>query len=98
MAAHGFHRPGTRGHRQSGSDDVVERYRVSVETQKVRFLHDITEEDSKTVESEMSDCSRWMRGHDSPAADGTPYPRPAEVKERIDTLEEWVKSIRRRRS
>jgi len=79
-------------------NDVVERYRVSIETQKVRFLHDITEEDCKLVESEMSECSRWMRGHDHPAADGTPFPRPAELKKRIDALEEWVKSIRKRRS
>jgi hypothetical protein len=79
-------------------NDVVERYRVSVETQKVRFLHDITEEDCKLVEHEMSECSRWMRGHDQPAADGTPFPRPPEIKKRIDTLEEWVTSIRKRRS
>jgi energy-coupling factor transporter ATP-binding protein EcfA2 len=79
-------------------NDVVERYRVSIETQKVRFLHDITEADCKVVESEMSECSRWMRGHDEPAADGTPFPQPAELKKRIDALEEWVRSIRKRRS
>jgi hypothetical protein len=78
-------------------NDVVERYRVSVETQKVRFLHDITEEDCKVVESEMGECSRWMRGHDHPAADGTPFPTPLDLRARIDALNEWVKSIRKRR-
>src|SRR5262249_20939419 len=60
-------------------NDVVERYRHSVETQKVRCLHDITAEDCKTVEAAMSECSRWIRGHDHPAADGTPFPTPAEL-------------------
>jgi hypothetical protein len=79
-------------------NDVVERYRVSVETQKARFLHDITEEDCRTMEGEMSECSRWMRGHDHPAADATPFPGPAELKKHIDTLEDWVKVIRKRRN
>ena len=34
-------------------NDVVERYRVSIETQKVRVLHDITEEDCATIEDNM---------------------------------------------
>jgi hypothetical protein len=79
-------------------NDVVERYRVSVETQKVRFLHDITEDDCKVVENEMSECSRWMRGHDQPGADATPFPDSAELKKRIDALDEWVKAIRKRRN
>ena len=78
-------------------NDVVERYRHSVETQKVRYLHDITAEDCKTVEAAMSECSRWIRGHDHPAADGTPFPTPAELLKRIDELDGWVKAIRIRR-
>jgi len=78
-------------------NDVVERYRVSIETQKVRVLSDITEDDCTIVEDNMSECSRWMRGHDHPAADGTPFPRPAELKGSIDNLEDWVKSVRKRR-
>src|SRR5207253_153052 len=54
-------------------NDVVERYRHSIETQKVRFLYDITEDDCKTVDDAMTECSRWMRGHDHAPADGTPF-------------------------
>ena len=78
--------------------DVVERYRPSIETKKLRFLHDITKEDCETVEKEMTECSRWIRGHDQAAADGTPVPSPAELKTRIDELEKWVKAIRQRRN
>ena len=76
-------------------NDVVERYRPSIETQKVRPLHDITEADCKALEEEMTECSRWM--HDEASADGTPFPQPTELKKRIDALETWVKSIHKRR-
>ncbi|MFZ0296824.1 MAG: AAA family ATPase [Candidatus Sulfotelmatobacter sp.] len=78
-------------------NDVVERYRPSIETQKLRFLHDITEADLTAVEEAMTLCSRWMRGHDHPAADGTPFPDSATLKKRIDDLEAWVKAVRQRR-
>ena len=42
-------------------------------------------------------CSRWIRGHDEAFADGTPLPQPPELKTRIDELETWVKSVRKRR-
>lgn len=76
---------------------MVERYRHSIETQKVRKLHDITEADCKAVEDGMTECSRWMRGHDQAPADGTPFPTSAELRARIDNLENWVKRIRKRR-
>ncbi len=78
-------------------NNVVERYRPSIETQRLKYLHDITEEDCKTVESAMAECSRWMRGHDHPAADGTPFPEPADLSKRIEELDAWVQGIRKRR-
>jgi hypothetical protein len=78
-------------------NDVVERYRPSIETKKVAPLHDITESDCKAVEEGMTASSRWIRGHDEAVADGTPFPQPAALKARIDELETWVKTIRNRR-
>jgi len=40
---------------------------------------------------------RWMRGHDHPAADGTPFPDSATLKKRIDDLEAWMNALRLRR-
>jgi hypothetical protein len=79
-------------------NDVVERYRPSIQTQKVRLLHDITEDDCKAVEEGMTECSRWIRGHDQPPADATPFPPPADLKQRIEDLDSWVKAIRKRRA
>ncbi|MHB8432278.1 MAG: AAA family ATPase [Candidatus Tyrphobacter sp.] len=78
-------------------NDVVERYRPSIQTQRVKDLHDITEEDCKTVDDAMTECSRWIRGHDRAAADGTPFPAPTEFQKCVNDLDVWVKAIRRRR-
>lgn len=78
-------------------NDVVERYRPSIETKKVAPLHDITEADCKTVEAGMTECSRWIRGHDGAIADGSPFPKSDELKSRIDEFENWIDRIRKRR-
>jgi energy-coupling factor transporter ATP-binding protein EcfA2 len=76
---------------------VVERYRPSIQTQKLAPLADITEEDCKTVETAMTKCSTWLPGHDQAAAARAPVPGAAELKKDIDALETWVKGIRDRR-
>lgn len=78
-------------------NDVVERYRPSIETKKVAPLHDITEADCKAVEAGMTECSRWIRGHDGAIADGSPFPKSDELKSRIDEFENWIDGIRKRR-
>ena len=76
-------------------NDVVQRYRPSIETKRVRFLHDITADDCKAVEDGMKESSRWL--HDQPPADGTPVPKPDAVKKRIDDLAAFVENITQRR-
>jgi len=78
-------------------NDVVERYRPSIQTQRVRDLHDITTDDCKAIDDAMIECSRWIRGHDHAAADGTPIPGPADLQKCIKDLDDWVKAVRHRR-
>lgn len=66
--------------------DVIERYRPSIETQKARILYNITEADCTALENGMKESSRWIRGHDHTAADGSPFPSPAELKRVLTTL------------
>jgi hypothetical protein len=49
------------------------------------------------VEEAITECSRWIRGHDQPPADGTPFPKPADLQKRIQDLDDWVQRIRKRR-
>jgi energy-coupling factor transporter ATP-binding protein EcfA2 len=76
---------------------VVERFRPSVQTQQIAAISDITPEDCKAVEKGMSKCSAWLRGHDQPAAAPAPVPKPTELKADIDELDNWVKTINKRR-
>ncbi len=76
---------------------VVERFRHSIETQRVRVLHDITPGDCQAIEKGMTECSRWIRGHDAPQADAAPFPKPAELKKHIDDLDSWAQAIAKRR-
>ena len=76
---------------------VVERYRPSVQTQRLAPLSDITDADCKTVETAMTKCSTWLPGHDKAPAARAPVPGAAELKQDIEALEAWVKTIRDRR-
>jgi recombinational DNA repair ATPase RecF len=77
---------------------VVERYRPSVQTQRLPPLADITAADCQTVETAMTKCSAWLVGHDKAAAARAPVPGSAELKNDIEALETWVKGIRDRRN
>jgi ABC-type sugar transport system ATPase subunit len=76
---------------------VVERYRPSVQTQRLAPLADITNADCKTVETAMTKCSTWLPGHDKAPAARAPVPGTAELKKDVEALEIWVKGIRTRR-
>lgn len=76
---------------------VVERYRPGVQTQQVALIADITAEDCKAVETAMTKCSKWLRGHDQAAAARADVPEPSAVEADIEALETWVAAIRRRR-
>jgi energy-coupling factor transporter ATP-binding protein EcfA2 len=76
---------------------VVERYRPSVESQRLAQIADITADDCTTVDAAMTKCSTWLTGHDRAAAARAPVPEPAELQSDIQALETWVDAIRRRR-
>ena len=76
---------------------VVERYRPGVQTQQVALIADITAEDCKAVEIAMTKCSKWLPGHDQAAAARAEIPEPATLKADIDTLDDWVTAVRKRR-
>lgn len=77
--------------------DIVEPYRPEIMTQKVRYLDDIETADCAAVKAGMDECSRWMRGHKKAAGDGTPFPKPAQLQQRVQDLDDWAAKIRKRR-
>ncbi|MBI5263869.1 MAG: AAA family ATPase [Bradyrhizobium sp.] len=76
---------------------IVERYRPSVQTQRLAMISDVTDEDCQALDAAMTKCSRWLPGHDQAAAARAPVPEPNELKDDIDALENWVAAIQKRR-
>jgi energy-coupling factor transporter ATP-binding protein EcfA2 len=76
---------------------IVERFRPGVQTQQIATIADITLEDCRTLDAAMTKCSRWLTGHDQAAAARAAVPEPTELKGDIETLENWVAAIRKRR-
>ena len=79
-------------------EGVVVRFRADVQTQQIEKISDITPEDCKTVDIAMTKCSKWLPGHDQAPAAKQDVPEPDELKADIDELENWVSTIRKRRT
>lgn len=77
---------------------IVERFRPSVQTQHIGKIADISAEDCRIIDASMTKCSKWLPGHDQPAAARAPVPEPTELKADIEALEGWVITIRKRRN
>ena len=76
---------------------VVGRFQRDVHTQQLRDLHDITEEDIRSVNDGVTKASRFLEGHDTPDAGAEPVPDANEVEQDIKGLEDWVRAVRQRR-
>jgi energy-coupling factor transporter ATP-binding protein EcfA2 len=77
---------------------VITRYGRSIQTQKIEVVaNDITSIDYALIDKEMSKCSTYFGGHDQAPELSDPLPDTDELKKDINTLEEWVKSVRDRR-
>lgn len=78
-------------------DGIIERAKLPVQTQKLKKLVDITDDDVRIVEVNMSKCSRLTEAHDDPLATPDAPPSIDEFEEDVKVLADWVNSIRKRR-
>lgn len=76
---------------------TVERYRPSIQTQQVRSISDITEQDCTELDAGMEKSSKWLAGHDLAPAEHEDVPEPDELRADIDAIIAWVDRIRKRR-
>lgn len=78
-------------------NQAVQRFGRAIQTQRLKKVVDTTDEDYKTIEDNMSKCSTYFEGHDSAGALIETYPDADEVKEDIEILDTYLKTLRRRR-
>jgi len=78
-------------------NEVILRYGGEIQTNRLRYVHDIQQNDIKTIEDNMRKCSCYLSGHDQAYSDNEPVPNPSELLQDIRVLKNWVKSIRKRR-
>lgn len=78
-------------------DGVVERMKLPVQTQKLKKLVDISKDDVRIVEENMSKCSRLTEAHADPLATPDAPPTIDGLEADIRALDDWVKAVRKRR-
>lgn len=70
-------------------NQVVTRFGRSVQTNRLKRLVDLTEEDFKRIDAGMSKCSTYFRGHDSAPSVGDPYPTIDEVEADLSAIDDF---------
>ena len=73
------------------------RFGREIQTNRLRYVTDINEDDINIIDRNMSKCSCFMQGHDQAVAVNEKVPPPDELAKDIETLETWVDSMRPRR-
>jgi len=76
---------------------TVTRFGRAIQTQRLKKVIDLTEEDYTIIEENMSKASTYFLGHDTAGELIEEYPNIDEVKEDLNTLNEYVKKLRKRR-
>ena len=78
-------------------NEVVERFRPSIQTRRIGKITDISETDCKKIEEAMTKCSKLIPAHDHTPTAKHDVPEPKEIRQDIKELDTWAKSIRKRR-
>ncbi len=76
---------------------VIQRFGRAIQTQKLSKITDLTTEDYNLLETNMSKCSTYFLGHDSAGTLIEETPNSSEFLEDLTVLEDFAKTIRRRR-
>lgn len=68
--------------------DVIYRFRLGVETQKLRGVW-VDDQDVVDITNGMTKCSKWIGGHDHAGATGVSLPLPTELESDLKSLEDF---------
>lgn len=74
---------------------AIRRFGKEVQTQRLKNLHRLTEQQLIDLDAGMTRTSEWIQGHDHAADLALPVPEPEEAVADLEALEQWVKSVRK---
>ena len=78
-------------------NQTVQRFGRSVQTQKLKLVTDLTEDDYKIIENNMKKCSTYFSGHDTAGELIEEPPSIDDIKNDLNILDEFRKAIIQRR-
>src|SRR5690554_3172067 len=76
---------------------AIQRFGRAIQTQRLSKITDLTDDDYKLVEANMSKCSTYFTGHDTAGTLIEEMPDSDEFLTDLKVLEDYIKDIRRRR-
>lgn len=76
---------------------VVQRFGREIQTQRIKVLTDLTEDDYNLIEDNMKKCSTYMTGHDSSSALLEIMPDCDEIETDLKVLEDYLGEMRKRK-
>jgi hypothetical protein len=74
----------------------VMRFDHRVQTQRLKKVADICQDDLDTIDAGMTVCSKWLPGHAQATAINEPLPGPQDFFSEINRLEVFVQAMRQR--
>ncbi len=78
-------------------NQVVTRFGRGVQTNRLKRLVDLTEDDIKRIDAGMSKCSTYFRGHDSAPNIGDPYPTIDDVEADLSAIDDFNTELQTKR-
>ncbi len=85
-----------RGIEERLLNGVVQRFRRGVETQRLKRLTDITEDDVKEISEAMAKCSLYVHDEAGPLQEETPD-FENDVQKDVKRFKDWIESMSRRK-
>lgn len=78
-------------------NSAIQRFGRAIQTQRLSKITDLTDDDYKLVDANMSKCSTYFTGHDTAGTLIEEMPDSDEFLTDLKILEDYIKDIRKRR-
>ena len=78
-------------------DGIVQRHERAIQTQRLKYIVDVSDADVAVVDEGMKISSRWLTGHAAPVSDGTQIISPEQLGAEMKKFEDFRSKVLSRR-